>query len=139
MSQQANMHRKPAIIITKTDFERLWRLAEAHQARDQDVAQELMAELDRARQVEDCRIAEGVVRMGSTVRFESDQGARTVTLVFPGEANIEGGQISILTPIGVALLGLSAGQSIAWTARDGKQHVLKVEEVEHRQGEARAS
>ena len=53
-----------------------------------------------------------------------------VTLVFPGEADIAQGKISILTPIGAALIGLSAGQSIDWTARDGRIHRLKVESVE---------
>ena len=129
MSQEASKHRKPSIVVTKTDFERLWRLAEAHELRNQEVAQELMAELDRARVVEDRRIAAGVIRMGSTVRYESDHGVRTVTLVFPGEADIAGGRISILTPVGAALLGLSAGQSIAWTARDGKAHSLRVDTV----------
>lgn len=129
MSQEASKHRKPYIVVTKTDFKRLWRLAEAHELRDQEVAQELMAELDRARVVEDRRIAEGVIRMGSTVSYESDHGVRTVTLVFPGEADIAGGRISILTPVGAALLGLSAGQSIVWTARDGKAHSLRVDAV----------
>ena len=69
--------------------------------------------------------------MGSTLRFTSDGGEdRRVTLVFPGEADIAEGKISILTPIGVALIGLSAGQSIDWTARDGRTHRLTVETVE---------
>ena len=90
-----------------------------------------MAELDRARVVEDARIAADVVRMGSTLRFTSDLGEdRSVTLVFPGEADIAEGKISILTPIGAALIGLSAGQSIDWTARDGRIHRLTVESVE---------
>jgi regulator of nucleoside diphosphate kinase len=69
--------------------------------------------------------------MGSTLRFTSDLGEdRRVTLVFPGEADIAEGKVSILTPIGVALIGLSVGQSIDWTARDGQVHRLKVEAVD---------
>ncbi len=136
MTKQADKHRKLSIVITKTDFDRLWRLAEAYEARDREVAQELMSELDRARVVEDRRIPDGVIRMGSAVRYESDHGVRTVTLVFPGEADIASGRVSILTPIGAALLGLSAGQSIAWNARDGKAHILRVFDVEQAQASA---
>lgn len=68
--------------------------------------------------------------MGSTLRYTSDLGEnRQVTLVYPGEANIAEGKMSILTPIGTALLGLSAGQSIDWTARDGRTHRLEVAAV----------
>jgi regulator of nucleoside diphosphate kinase len=65
--------------------------------------------------------------MGSTVAFRSDDGQqRQVTLVYPGEADFARGRVSVLTPIGAALIGLSPGQSIAWTARDGRQHRLTV-------------
>jgi regulator of nucleoside diphosphate kinase len=123
--------RKPAISITRSDYDRLTRLAQSYVARNPDVADELLAELDRARVVEDGRIASEIVRMGSTLRFTSDLGEdMRVTLAFPGEADIAQGKISILTPIGAALIGLSAGQSIDWTARDGRIHRLKVESVE---------
>ena len=126
-SRDNKRQRKPAITITRSDRERLWRLAESYAVRNPDVADELLAELERARVVEDARIAANVVRMGSTLRFTSDLGEdRRVTLVFPGEADIAEGKISILTPIGAALIGLSAGQSIDWTARDGRVHRLTV-------------
>ena len=65
--------------------------------------------------------------MGSTVTFKPDTGeAKTVTLVFPGDADISEGKVSILTPIGTALIGLSPGQSILWTTRDGRRHELSV-------------
>lgn len=125
------MRHKPAITVTRNDEERLRRLAEALADRHPAVAEELLAELDRAKVVEDRRIAVNVVRMGSVLRFTSDLGEdRQVTLVFPGEADIAEGKISILTPIGVALIGLTAGQSIDWAARNGRTHRLKVESVE---------
>jgi regulator of nucleoside diphosphate kinase len=69
--------------------------------------------------------------MGSVVEFRSNTSQQgKVTLVFPGEADIAKGRISILTPIGAALIGLSSGQSIAWTARDGRKHELTVVSVE---------
>ena len=131
MAPETKRHCKPAITMTRSDREGLWRLAESYSERTPDVADVLMAELERARVVEDTRIPADVVRMGSTLRFTSDLGEdRRVTLVFPGEADIAEGKISILTPIGAALIGLSAGQSIEWTARDGRVHRLTVETVE---------
>jgi regulator of nucleoside diphosphate kinase len=131
MAPNNKRQRKPAISITRSDYERLSRLAQSYAVRNPDVADELLAELDRARVLEDGRIASETVHMGSTLRFTSDLGEdMRVTLVFPGEADIAEGKISILTPIGAALIGLSAGQSIDWTARDGRIHRLKVESVE---------
>jgi regulator of nucleoside diphosphate kinase len=130
MAQPTKKNRKPPIAVTRTDSERLWRLAESFAHRNRAVAEELLAELDRAKVVEDGRLAPDVVRMGSSLRFTSDLGEdRNVTLVFPGEADIAEGKVSVLTPIGVALIGLSAGQSIDWTARDGRVHRLTVESV----------
>lgn len=131
MAPKNKTHSMPAITVTRSDYERLSRLADAHAERNPQVAEELLAELDRARVVQDDRLEAGVVRMGSTLRFVSDLGEyRTVTLVFPGEADIATGKISILTPIGAALIGLAAGQSIDWTARDGRVHRLTVEMVQ---------
>ncbi|MBU1312834.1 nucleoside diphosphate kinase regulator [Pseudorhizobium marinum] len=131
MAPEERSHRKPAITVTQSDHDRLSRLAEAHAARSPAVSEELLAELDRARIVQDGRIAVRVVQMGSTLRFTSDLGEdRTVTLVFPGEADIAAGKVSILTPIGAALIGLAAGQSIDWIARDGRAHRLTVKSVE---------
>lgn len=131
MALEKKRHRKPAIILTTTDHQRLSRLAEAHAVRNPEVSEELLIELDRARVVQDNKIPADVVRMGSTIRFTSDLGEdRIVTLVFPGEADISANRISILTPIGAALIGLSAGQSIDWVARDGRLQRLRVEHVE---------
>jgi regulator of nucleoside diphosphate kinase len=131
MASRTRKYRKPTIRVARTDYERLLVLAESVSARNGDVTDELQAELDRARVVADGRIAANVIRMGSTAHFTSDLGnARRVTLVFPGDADIEEGKVSILTPIGVALLGLSEGQSIDWTTRDGTVHRLTVQSVE---------
>lgn len=135
MAQPTKKNRKPAIVVTRTDSERLWRLAESFADRNPAVAEELLAELDRSKVVDDGRLPPDVVRMGSSLRFTSDLGEdRNVTLVFPGEADIAEGKVSVLTPIGVALIGLSAGQSIDWTARDGRTHRLTVESVQRPTG-----
>ena len=101
-------------------------------ARNPEASDELLAELERARIVADGWVSAGTVRMGSIVTFKPDTGDRkTVTLVYPGDADISEGKVSILTPIGTALIGLSAGQSIMWTARDGRRHELLVLGVSH--------
>lgn len=127
MAKEAGKLRKPKIVIGQSEYERLLNLASAADERLEDVAEELMAELDRAKIVPDGRVGDDVVRMGSEARYSSESGeARTVTLVYPGEADISSGRVSILTPIGVALIGLSAGSSINWRARDGRLHQMTV-------------
>jgi regulator of nucleoside diphosphate kinase len=131
MAPATQKKRKPAITVTRSDHERLSGLADSISTRNPAVADQLASELDRARVVDDRRISADVVRMGSRLRFTTDAGEdRTVTLVFPGDANIAEGKISVLTPIGAALIGLSAGQSIDWTSLDGRTHRLTVESVE---------
>nr|WP_321524925.1 nucleoside diphosphate kinase regulator [uncultured Cohaesibacter sp.] len=121
---------KPRITLTQTDHKRLTLLAEENADRMASVADALLVELDRARVVPDRKIGENTVRMGSGVRFSSDlEEARQISLVFPGQADIDKGRISILTPIGAALIGLSAGQSMDWTTRDGRTQRLTVESV----------
>src|ERR1700754_2973166 len=94
MTPATKSHRKPAIAMTRSDHESLTRLAESFANRNPDVADELFAELDRARVVADGELKPGVVRIGSTLRFTSDTGDdRTVTLVFPGEADIAEGTV----------------------------------------------
>ena len=130
MASRTNNYRKPLITVARSEYERLLVLADSSSARTAQVAEDLQAELDRARVVADGRIAANVIRMGSTAHFTSNLGnAKQVTLVFPGDANIDEGKVSILTPIGVALLGLSEGQSIDWTTRNGTVHSLTVHEV----------
>lgn len=130
MALATRKKQKPAITMTRSDHQRLSNLAESLPTSAVSVAGELFVELDRARIVTDGRISDNIVRMRSVLRFTSDLGEdRSVTLVMPGEADIAKNRISILTPIGVALIGLSVGQSIDWTARDGRVHRLTVESV----------
>ena len=131
MRENLQGRRKPDITVSEIDYDRLVGLASSARARSPEVADELLSELDRAEVVSATGVPAGVVQMGSTVEFETDRGDRTrVTLVFPGEADVAEGRISIMTPIGTALIGLSAGQSITWTARDGRRHDLTVLSVE---------
>ncbi len=132
MQNNSKIRRKPNIRISRSDYARLSALANTVAARNPEMVDELLAELERARIVADGWVSAGTVRMGSTVTFKPDTGDRkTVMLVYPGDADISEGKVSILTPIGTALIGLSAGQSIMWTARDGRRHELLVLGVNH--------
>src|SRR5262249_24092495 len=118
---------KPQITIAKTETTRLLALAAALAERSPELSDTMFGELERARVVSDDAVAGNVVRMGSVVTYRPDgDEPRTVTLVYPGEADIDQGRISVATPVGVALIGLSTDQSMAWTARDGRSHELTV-------------
>lgn len=113
------MPRNPRIVITQTDFGLLRRLAGHPQ---------LAAELKKAVVIDSRRVAADIVTMNSRVRFEDENTGecREVTIVFPRQANASTGLISVLTPVGIALLGLAVGQSIVWPFPDGTQHSLRV-------------
>jgi regulator of nucleoside diphosphate kinase len=130
MLQEPATRSKPKIVLSDIDHDRLTSLADAMLDRAPAVAEELLSELARAEIVTAAAVPADVVQMGSTVLFRSNDGQeRRVTLVFPGEADIAEGKVSIMTPIGAALIGLSPRQSITWKARDGQQHELTVLEV----------
>ncbi|WP_342640576.1 nucleoside diphosphate kinase regulator [Rhodoligotrophos ferricapiens] len=127
MRKDAHSARKPKIIISTSDYDRLTRLASSAAGTMAEIAEELLSELDRAKVVADRAVPADVVRMGSTVSYRADNGQeRKVKLVNPGEADIAEGKISIMTPIGTALIGLKVGQSIDWVGRDGHSHQLTV-------------
>ena len=131
MASAPQLEGKPAITIARSDYDRLAGLAQRCSERNPALADQLFAELDRASVVADESLADEVVRMGSRLHFRTDAGDdRVVTLVYPGEADIAEGKVSILTPIGAALIGLAAGQSIDWVGRDGRTHRLTVVSVE---------
>ncbi len=120
----------PNIIVSDADYDRLTSLATAALERLPDVATELLDEMDRAKVVRDNNVPANVVRMGSTVTFRSDDGRElTETLVYPVDEDSDAHKISVMTPVGAALIGLAEGQSISWTARDGRSHRLTVEKV----------
>lgn len=120
----------PQIIVSTADCDRLTDLATAALERLPEVANEILAEMDRAKVVEADSVPKDVVRMGSTVTFKSDDGhTRTLKLVYPADESVDAHRISVMTPVGAALIGLSEGQSISWTARDGKDHRLTVTKV----------
>jgi regulator of nucleoside diphosphate kinase len=122
--------RVPDIVVGHKDHDRLAALADAALDRLPEFAETLLTELDRAKVVADHRVPDGVVRMGSLVEYEARGDRLRVELVYPAQADVEAGRISVLTPIGTALLGLSAGQSIEWQTRDGRRQALTVLRVD---------
>lgn len=121
----------PPLTLGKADHTKLYALGEAALDRNPDLAETLLTELDRAKVVDDAKLPGGVVRIGSRVTYQTNAGQeQSVTLVYPVDADIEQGRISVLTPIGVALIGLKAGQSITWHDRADKRHKLTVVKVE---------
>jgi regulator of nucleoside diphosphate kinase len=120
--------KKPRIAIREKDFQTLSRLAELATKSMPDVASYLEHELERARIVSGPAASARVVGMGSKVEYLDEATGRVhaVTLVYPAESDIEKGRVSILTPIGAALLGLSQGQSIEWSTRSGEPRQLTV-------------
>lgn len=130
MKQRAPARAKPSLVVGDVDHRNLVSLALAMEKATPDVSEALLAELDRARVVPQGKVPPQAVRMGSSVIFRTNGAAeRRVTLVVPGEADIDAGRISVMTPIGAALIGLSAGQSIQWRARDGREQELTIVEV----------
>lgn len=110
------------LIVSDADFARLMSLSPPP---------ELRAELERAIVVPRESILGGVVTMGARVRYvESESGAsRDIELVYPDEADAAQGKVSVLAPVGAALLGLTVGQQIAWDFPDGRPRHLTVVEV----------
>lgn len=103
-------------------------LAEAAAEKYPATADFLAGEIERAIIVSDTDLLPGIVGMESDVTFRDDISGQQkhVTLVYPTSADIVTGQISVLTPIGAALIGLSAGQSITFETPSGEPRSLTV-------------
>jgi regulator of nucleoside diphosphate kinase len=107
---------KPRITLSAEDYERLSALADAVSSRMPDLAADLAEEIGRAHVLAKGRHPEHIVCMNSEVEFRDDTTGKIqkVTLVYPGEADISHGKVSVLTPVGTALIGLRSGHSITW-------------------------
>src|SRR5688572_26414431 len=118
----------PQIYLTQNDMDRLLELVEAYPGKR---FEQLESELLRANVVPREKIPQDVVTMNSRVIFENESTGerREVTLVYPGSADIDAGRISILVPIGTALLGLRVGQSIDWELPGGQKQRYRIVDV----------
>ena len=119
------------ILVSDADHDRLSGLARAFLNRAPEPAEDLLAEMDRARIAAEEAMPANVVRMGSTVTLQDPEGSiQRVTLVYPAQADIAEKRISVLTPLGTALIGARAGRTVSWRSRDGRVLSAIIDTVE---------
>lgn len=122
---------EPEVIIDAAYYDRLEKIAYGAQQRFPSVAARLLQEIDRGLIVSSEKMPADVVNIGSEVTYRDDISGsdHTVTLVLPAEANISEGRVSVLTPVGAALIGLSEGASIDWETNAGERRQLTIIQV----------
>lgn len=125
------MRTRPEITISSLDLDRLYNLIESLPAKNFAGKAELEAELGRANVVDPTEVPPTIVTMNSTVKFtvESTQNEFELTLVYPKDVDSSGKTISILAPVGSALLGLSQGDEIEWPKPGGGLLKVKITEI----------
>lgn len=125
------MNTRPEITISSLDVDRLYQLIDSLPDSNFAGKKELEAELDRAKVVEPTEVPPTTVTMNSTVSFvvESSKEEFVLTLVYPKDLDASGSKISILAPVGSALLGLSQGDEIEWPKPGGGLLKVKIKEV----------
>ena len=123
--------RLPNVQLDRTLVNRLETLASSVLRRSPEIGERLIDEIARADLVAPDDLGDDVVTLGSEVTYRDlhTGKAQTVTLVYPEEADIGRNRISVLTPIGVALLGLREGAMISWTMRTAETRQLEVASV----------
>ena len=120
-----------SIVVSSADHDRLSGLAQTFLERTPEMAEGLLAEMDRARIAAEAAMPADVVRMGSIVTLrDNEDSVQRVTLVYPGEADIAEKRISVLTPLGTALIGARAGRAVSWRSRDGRVLTATIDAVE---------
>lgn len=120
--------RRPSIHMIDHEADALSDLAVRVERRMPQVSALLIDEISRATVHSAAEMPRDIVTMASKVDFfdEANGETRSVQLVYPHEADISAGRISILTPVGAGLIGLRRGQSIRWPDRDGRERALSV-------------
>ena len=134
------MEQKPPITISTLDAVRLEKMLDSLGSRPMPNRDELQFELDRAQIVAPEEMPHDVVTMNSTVTFrvESSDTEYALTLVYPGDIGDGNGKISVLAPVGGALLGLREGDAISWPKPGGgllQVRILKVTYQPERAGD----
>jgi regulator of nucleoside diphosphate kinase len=122
----------PPIVLSREDAARLEQLADSPELRRAPAVARLQAELARARVLPASELPRDVVAMNASLDCVEERSgtARRLTLVYPREADIARGRVSVLSPVGMALLGLRVGQSIDWPAPSGRALRLRVTAVD---------
>ncbi len=131
MQRSVKVRPPDTIFVSTNDHGRLTGLARASLDRLPDTAEELLSEMDRATVTAPGALPDTIVRMGSTVIARNSDGAeQRMTLVYPAEADIAAQRISVLTPLGTALIGVEVGERVRWTTRGGREMTLDIVAVE---------
>ncbi|MGH8110574.1 MAG: nucleoside diphosphate kinase regulator [Rhodanobacteraceae bacterium] len=109
--RKRDMNNNTSIILSRLDVERIERLLETSALRDSPAAARLRAEFDRGEIVEPAAMPHDVVSMNSSADCADETSGKhyTLTLVYPKDADADAGRVSILAPVGSALLGLRGG------------------------------
>ncbi|KCZ92829.1 nucleoside diphosphate kinase regulator [Hyphomonas johnsonii] len=130
---------RPPVHLIDSEYDALNALAQALEYKHPQVSALLLAELDRAQVHEAADLPEGVVSMNGWVEFIDERSGTQskVQLVYPHQADIAFGRISITTPVGASLIGLSAGDAIMCRYHDGQQRLLRIVSVERSGAEQR--
>jgi regulator of nucleoside diphosphate kinase len=124
---------EPAPLITEADYDRLNHLAESPKYRGSHgmLISNLKANLSRRKVVPTTKVPKSVVTMHSQVRVSEPKGedVETYTLVYPDEADINEGRLSVLAPMGAALLGAREGQVVEFQTPGGvrRLRVVKID------------
>lgn len=126
------MQTPPPLVISSVDVTRIRRLLGQPGVRDTDAAEALEDEIERAEVVEPKALPPDVVSMNSTVRLLDIVKDREfeLTLVYPGQGGEEG-KVSVLAPLGSALLGMKVGREIEWPLPTGQITRIRVLEILH--------
>jgi len=126
--EEVFMSRKPQLILSSLDVDRLEALLEAMPASAFPGKADLEAEIARADIVEPTDIPPDVVTMNSTVNFDIAESGKQfqLTLVYPKDLDDTSSKISVFAPVGSALLGLSIGNELAWPSVGGKTMTVRV-------------
>lgn len=119
---------RPAIYMSAAECDALFALALSAERSQPMVCAMLMAELDRAELREADALPDQTVVMNAFIDFVDERtGARRIVqLVYPHDADIADGRVSILTPVGAGLIGMTAGCPIRWPDRSGDDRVLRI-------------
>lgn len=125
------MAQNPEIIVSSLDLDRLLKLLQPLSNTAFPGKRALEAELDRAEVVDPQDVPPTVVTMNSTIRFRMASSGETfcMRLTYPNNTDTSGSTISIFSPVGSALLGLSQGDEIEWPGPGGEMLRLTIEEV----------
>jgi regulator of nucleoside diphosphate kinase len=128
MTQQQMLSVHDNVVITEQDFDRLGHLASS--ARYERDHRMLQAELERSRVVAATTVPRNVVTMNSRVRVRDlrQDETETYTVVYPDDVDVAAGMISVLAPLGIALLGARVGQVVKFAAPAGVRR-LKIEKI----------